>query len=113
MGERERILVADDQEVVHQGLRNVFELDGHEVVADAYSAEDVKAIVDSPTDFSVACVDGKMPNAGDGARAASYIRAQRPDVKIVSMSVDKQSFGDVDLPKGFRARQLLDIIKSL
>lgn len=112
MSEKERILVADDMRVVHSSLRIIFEIGGHEVVADAYNPDEVEAIVDSQIDFSVACVDGKMPEEGDGARAASYIRAKRPSVKIVSISVDKQSFGDVNLLKDFSARELLNLIRS-
>lgn len=97
MGEKERILLVDDESANRKSLTRLLEMDGHTVVAEAASVSDVQDIVHSDIDFSLAIVDGWMQRQNDGETSAKILRKQRPEAKILALSLDKQTFGDVNL----------------
>jgi CheY-like chemotaxis protein len=76
-----KVMVVDDTEHVRRMLRNMLELDGFEVVAEAGSgAEAVEAVVAADPDVVV--LDYKMPDV-DGLETAERIRAARPEQLMI------------------------------
>jgi CheY-like chemotaxis protein len=76
-----KVMVVDDTVHVRRMLRNMLELDGFEVVAEAGSGpEAVDLVVDADPDIVV--VDYKMPDV-DGLETASRLRALRPDQVMI------------------------------
>jgi CheY-like chemotaxis protein len=76
-----KVMVVDDTVHVRRMLRNMLELDGFEVVAEAGSGpEAVEVIVAADPDIVV--VDYKMPDV-DGLETASRLRALRPDQVMI------------------------------
>lgn len=97
----ERILIADDDKVVRDGLKSLIEMfgkkDGHKVVGVAESVEGVKGLLEKGLKPSVALVDNFY---GDGEKAAEIIRKLSPETKIVSFSNDDNlTWGDENWPK--------------
>ena len=82
-----RVLVADDNALLRQGVARLLEDAGIEVVAEAGDAQELlrKARAHRP---DVALVDVQMPPDGtdDGLRAAREIRATLPATKVVVLS---------------------------
>ncbi|MDO8187324.1 response regulator transcription factor [Conexibacter sp. JD483] len=82
-----RVLVADDNALLRQGVARLLEDAGIEVVAEAGDAEELlrKARAHRP---DVALVDVQMPPDGtdDGLRAAREIRATLPGTSVVVLS---------------------------
>ena len=114
MGEHERLLLADDSSLTLDSLQRVVAIGGHEVAALAHSVDEVIAAVDNPqTKFSLAIVDGKMPEEGDGERAAKYIKEKRPEVKVMQCSTRLGDWGDIRIEKGFSMREMLDAIRRV
>jgi len=84
-------MVVDDTDHVRRMLRNMLELDGFEVVAEAGSGPDaVSAVGDADPDVVV--LDYKMPDV-DGLETAERIRAARPDQVMIMYT----AFVDADL----------------
>ncbi|MCU1488094.1 MAG: response regulator receiver protein [Actinomycetia bacterium] len=76
-----KVMVVDDTVHVRRMLRNMLELDGFEVVAEAGSGpEAVDVIVGADPDIVV--VDYKMPDV-DGLETAARLRALRPDQVMI------------------------------
>jgi DNA-binding NarL/FixJ family response regulator len=82
-----RIVVADDNALLREGIASLLEDAGHEVVARSDSADDLLAKVRSYTP-DVAIVDVRMPPgyADDGLRAAAEIRRAHPAVAVLVLS---------------------------
>jgi DNA-binding NarL/FixJ family response regulator len=82
-----RVLIAEDQVLLREGLARLLEEAGFEVVAQAGDAVDLerKAAAHLP---DVAIVDVQMPpdHTDDGLRAAIRIRAAHPDVGVLVLS---------------------------
>ncbi len=112
MGEREKILLADDLPFVRDAIAG-FLRTKHEVVAQAGSIEEVRELLESGKKFSVAIVDGSMPYEGDGEAAAALIRKKYPNVKIISLSANLQKWGDINLSKHDSPNEVLKAINSL
>lgn len=104
MGERERILLADDSLATRKAIRWTIEVfgeeNGHEIVGEAASIEEVARLLESGLRPTVAIIDANMPNRGDGERASALIRQKSPQTKIVSLSTDLQTWGDENWVKG-------------
>jgi CheY-like chemotaxis protein len=76
-----RVMVVDDTDHVRRMLRNMLELDGFLVVAEAEGGERaVEAIVEADPDVVV--VDYKMPEI-DGLETARRIRTVRPEQVMI------------------------------
>ncbi len=90
-----RILIADDHPIVRHGIRLMFEQhDDLEVVAEAADgAEAVRVALREPIDIAI--LDVAMPRL-TGLQAARQLRAHRPDLKVLVLSMhdDEQFFFD-------------------
>ena len=82
-----RVLIADDNALLREGIASLLEDVGHEVVARAASADELLLKVRSYTP-DVAIVDVRMPpgHTDDGLRAAAEIRRTHPDVAVLVLS---------------------------
>jgi DNA-binding NarL/FixJ family response regulator len=82
-----RVVIAEDSVLLREGLARLLADGGFEVVAQVGDADAlVHAVLREDPD--VAIVDVRMPpsQTDEGARAASEIRAQRPDVGVLVLS---------------------------
>ena len=76
-----KVMVVDDTDHVRRMLRNMLELDGFLVVAEAESGERaIESIAEADPDVVV--VDYKMPEI-DGLETARRIRSTRPDQVMI------------------------------
>ena len=84
---RLRIVVADDNALLREGIASLLEDVGHEVVGRSANADDLLAVVRSLLP-DVAIVDVRMPpgNADDGLLAAVEIRRSLPGVAVLVLS---------------------------
>ena len=93
-----RVVVAEDQALLRQGIVSLLAAAGFEVVAEAADAPDLlrKVAAHKP---DVAIVDVQMPpdNTDDGLRAAMEIRATQPDVGVLVLSQFAEERYAVDL----------------
>jgi DNA-binding NarL/FixJ family response regulator len=82
-----RVVVAEDQALLRQGVVRLLEDAGFEVVAQACDAPELLRKVGAHRP-DVAVVDVQMPpdNTDDGLRAALEIRARQPDVGVLVLS---------------------------
>jgi DNA-binding NarL/FixJ family response regulator len=82
-----RIVVADDNALLREGIASLLEEAGHEVVGRSGDADDLLLKVRSYTP-DVAIVDVRMPpnDADDGLVAAAKIRESYPDVAVLVLS---------------------------
>jgi DNA-binding NarL/FixJ family response regulator len=93
-----RVVIAEDQALLRQGIVRLLGDAGFEVVAEAGDAPDLlrKVAAHKP---DVAIVDVQMPpdNTDDGLRAAMEIRASQPDVGVLVLSQYAEERYAVDL----------------
>ena len=84
---RLRVVVADDDALLREGIASLLEAEGHRVVGRARDARDLLVKVRSYSP-DVAIVDVRMPpgNADDGLVAATEIRRTHPDVSVLVLS---------------------------
>src|SRR6478609_6772344 len=82
-----RVVVADDNALLREGIASLLAEAGHEVVGRAVDADDLLLKVRSYTP-DVAIVDVRMPprNVDDGLVAATEIRRTLPDVGVLVLS---------------------------
>ena len=84
---RLRVVVADDNALLREGIASLLTDAGHEVVGRAVDADDLLLKVRSYTP-DIAIVDVRMPpgNADDGLVAAAAIRRDHPSVAVLVLS---------------------------
>ena len=82
-----RVVIADDTLLVREGIASLLRRAGFEVVAEAGSAEELEAAVDTH-EPAVALVDIRMPPTftDEGLRAAAAVRSRHPRVGIMILS---------------------------
>jgi DNA-binding NarL/FixJ family response regulator len=82
-----RIVVADDNALLREGIASLLVDAGHDVVGRAVDADDLLLKVHSYTP-DIAIVDVRMPpgNADDGLVAAAQIRRTHPSVAVLVLS---------------------------
>jgi DNA-binding NarL/FixJ family response regulator len=82
-----RVVVADDDALLREGIASLLQEAGHEVVGRATDARELLLKVRSYVP-DVAIVDVRMPpgNADDGLRAAAEIRRAHPTVAVLVLS---------------------------
>jgi DNA-binding NarL/FixJ family response regulator len=82
-----RVVVADDNALLREGIASLLEDAGHEIVGRAGSADELLRKVRSDTP-DIAIVDVRMPpgNADDGIVAAAEIRRTHPSVSVLVLS---------------------------
>src|SRR3954468_17361760 len=80
-----RIVIADDHEILRQGLRTLLENDGCEVVGEYSSGREV---VEGGKDTrpEVAVVDISMPEL-NGVEATQQILRSHPDTKVIILTM--------------------------
>jgi CheY-like chemotaxis protein len=76
-----RVMVVDDTAHVRRMLRNMLDLDGFDVVAEAASGQEAVEQLEH-IEVDVAVIDYKMPVL-DGLATASRIREQHPDLVMI------------------------------
>ena len=90
-----RVVVADDQRVVREGLQTLLGLlDGLEVVATAQDGEEAIAAA-GVHDADVVLMDLRMPNI-DGVEATARLAAERPQTRVLVLTTyadDEAMFG--------------------
>ena len=82
-----RLVIADDEALLREGLARVLEDSGFDVVGRCGDAEALLRLVEA-TKPDVAIVDIRMPpgNRDDGLVAAQEIRRRHPDVGVLVLS---------------------------
>jgi DNA-binding NarL/FixJ family response regulator len=93
-----RVVIAEDQVLLREGLRRLFEDAGHEVVGAVEDADRLRAAV-TEHEPELAVVDVRMPPSftDEGIRAAQWIRDAHPDVGVLVLSQHVESAGAVGL----------------
>ena len=86
-GQALRVVVADDNALLREGIASLLVDAGHDVVGRAVDADDLRLKVRSYTP-DIAIVDVRMPpgNADDGIVAAAEIRRTHPSVSVLVLS---------------------------
>ena len=86
-GQALRVVIADDNALLREGIASLLVDAGHEVVGRAVDADDLRLKVRSYTP-DIAIVDVRMPpgNADDGIVAAAEIRRTHPTVSVLVLS---------------------------
>jgi len=93
-----RVLIAEDQTLLREGLSRLFDSGGHEVVAAVDNADRLRAgVTEHVPDLAV--VDIRMPPTfkDEGIRAARWIRDAHPEVGVLVLSQHVEAAGAVDL----------------
>ena len=93
-----RVVIAEDQVLLREGLRRLFEDAGHDVVGAVDDADRLRAAV-SEHKPDLAIVDVRMPPSftDEGIRAAQWIRDAYPDIGVLVLSQHVESTGAVGL----------------
>jgi DNA-binding NarL/FixJ family response regulator len=93
-----RVVIAEDQALLREGLRRLFEDAGHEVVAAVDDADRLRGAV-SEHEPDLAVVDVRMPptHTDEGIRAARWIRDAHPRVGVFVLSQHIETTGAVGL----------------
>jgi DNA-binding NarL/FixJ family response regulator len=93
-----RIVIAEDQVLLREGLGRLFEDAGHTVVASVDEADRLRAAV-SEHEPDLAVVDVRMPPSftDEGIRAARWIRDAHPSVGVLMLSQHVEAAGAVGL----------------
>lgn len=103
-----RILLADDNRLLLEGLTNLLAAHGHDVVATATDGDEaiVRARVHRP---DVVLMDVRMPRL-DGVAATRVIKAQMPEVQVLMLTT---SGDDQDLFESIAAGASGYLLKSM
>jgi DNA-binding response OmpR family regulator len=89
-----RILVIDDEDMIRDMLREIFEQEGHEVSEAGNGKVGVENYKQKPADLII--TDINMPEK-DGFQTIQELKAIQPDVKIVALT----GFGLHNLPVAY------------
>ena len=81
-----RVLLADDHQIVRQGLRGLLESAGFEVVAEAADGLEAVRLLEANGSVDVAVLDLGMPLL-NGIEAAREMRRAVPDLKVILLTV--------------------------
>jgi DNA-binding NarL/FixJ family response regulator len=93
-----RVVVAEDQALLREGLVRLFDDAGHEVVASVDDADRLRgAVSEHAPDLAV--VDVRMPPTftDEGIKAAHWIRSAHPEVGVLVLSQHIELTGAVSL----------------
>jgi DNA-binding NarL/FixJ family response regulator len=93
-----RVVIAEDQALLREGLGRLFDDAGHEVIASVEDAEALRAAItrDAP---DLAVIDVRMPPTftDEGIRAAQWLRDAHPTVGVLVLSQHVEAAGAVGL----------------
>ncbi len=81
-GGKERILIADDEEIVLTVFQSFLQRKGYQVVAVSGSIPAIEVFRNTPYDFDLVITDQTMPNL-PGSELAKQLLAIRPDIPII------------------------------
>jgi DNA-binding NarL/FixJ family response regulator len=93
-----RVLIAEDQVLLREGLGRLFEDAGHEIAASVGDAQSLVAkVIGHRPDLLV--VDVRMPPTftDEGARAAAQLKRERPDTGVLVLSQHVETQHAVEL----------------
>lgn len=110
MSKDERVIIVDDSSIARDGLTELLKVYGINIITSVDSVESLKKLLDGKTNATLFTVDNRMPHDGDGAIAAKLIRKALPTAKIIGLSSDDVSYGDVNLAKNISGRDLANTI---
>jgi two-component system NarL family response regulator len=105
---RMRVLLADDHRLLLEGLANLLDAHGIEVVGMARDGLEVLALARSLKPDLI-LMDIRMPNC-DGLKATRLIKAEMPEVKIVILTTSTE---DQDLLETVRSGACGYLLKSM
>lgn len=114
-----RVLIADDDQLVREALRELLESYGFEVVGEAANGLEAVGLAGERAP-EVVLMDVRMPEM-DGIQATAEIRARHPEMQVVMLSAydeegferEAESIGALCyLIKGVGARLLCDVLAS-
>lgn len=93
-----RVVVAEDQVLLRDGLSRMLADGGHDVVAAVGDGDALRGAV-SEHEPDLAIVDVRMPPSfsDEGLRAARWIREAHPDVGVLVLSQHIETSGAIDL----------------
>jgi DNA-binding NarL/FixJ family response regulator len=93
-----RVVIAEDQVLLREGLARLFEDGGHEVVASLPDAEHLPAAVAGHRPDLVV-LDVRMPPSftDEGARAAKQLKEERPELGVLVLSQHIETAHAVEL----------------
>lgn len=116
------VFIVDDEPILHELLKEIFELNGYEVVADAYDGEEAlrvyRTLVLSYKKPDVIIMDHRMPKK-DGVETAVEILEINGSTKIIFASADETAreraleIGAVGfIKKPFEISEILNAIRE-
>jgi DNA-binding NarL/FixJ family response regulator len=109
MGQRTRVVLADDDVLLREGLASLLERSGFDVVGQAgHSTELLELVREHQPDLTI--VDIRMPpsHSTEGLEAARVIRAESPEIAILDLSAHVEVEHAMDLlASGERSGYLL------
>jgi chemotaxis response regulator CheB len=116
--ENEKILHVDDSLVIRESVRRVIESwadeEGHQIIGSAASAKEVEKLFEQGMKPTVALVDNRCPNEGDGELIAGIIKKFSPETVIVSLSTSTNvAWGDYHLQKDISGKDLVKFLTKL
>src|ERR1700704_4734586 len=100
-GRAPRVVLADDDVLLREGLASLLERSGFDVVGQAGDGVELVALVRS-TNPDVAIIDIRMPpaHATEGLEAARVIREELPDTAVIVLSAHVEVDEAMDLLAG-------------
>ncbi|HID78174.1 MAG TPA: response regulator transcription factor [Planctomycetaceae bacterium] len=114
-----RVLVADDQQMVREGLAQMFKEEDIEIVAEATTGKETLELVDQHQP-DVVLLDVRMPE-GDGLNTLGRVRLEYPELPILMFShFDNASYvaraaalgANGYVLKGVSRKELIDAIQT-
>ena len=82
------IFIVDDEPMLHELYGEILEMNGHEIVANAYNGNEAVKIFNGMADPpEVVIMDHRMPNK-DGVETTKEILKINPNIKIIFASAD-------------------------
>ncbi|MGA1872729.1 MAG: response regulator [Thermoplasmatota archaeon] len=114
------VLIVDDEPFIHQLYKDILELNGYHVLAEAYDGLEAIEIygnlVDKP---DIVIMDHRMPNK-DGVDTTITLKEMDPDAKIIFASADSTirsralDAGAVEfLSKPFQINDLMRVLNNI
>jgi DNA-binding NarL/FixJ family response regulator len=93
-----RVVIAEDQVLLREGLARLFEDGGHEVVASLGDAEQLLAVA-AEHDPDLVVADIRMPptHTDEGARAAAELKQAHPELGVLVLSQHIETSHAVEL----------------
>ena len=109
-----RVVIADDSQLLREGIASFVRGEGIDVVAEASSADELLAAVDEH-EPDVAIVDIRMPptQTDEGIQAAHEIRRRHPDMGVVLVEIADDGVGGADESAGTGLQGLADRVAAL